>query len=265
MRNYYYLFVCAILSAGMFSCSGNDKKESSQEEVQIEEVKEEPVKMVEAVSIWDGISVREEPSADGKWISSVSLGEKVMMTGNTAIDSASDNKKYVEIKLGDDKQGWVVEGFVEEGKAVAALREVQIFKRPDLLTKTEKSFSPMDVLVLMDTKDEWVEVKGKKQGDKWFSSGWVKRTELTDDEVDIAVAVYGQKALAIENEDKRAEAIEEILENTSFTSSQFMADLKEELNDLQNQEEEMLEEPAQKTDSAMQTSEEPETSAEPVE
>ncbi|MBK6263988.1 hypothetical protein JKA74_02980 [Marivirga sp. S37H4] len=246
MKNYYYVLSCTFLALGLFSCSGNEKTESA-EQTSVS-VQEEAPQMVDAVSIWDGISVREEPSSDGKWISSVSLGEKVLMTGKTAVDSSEKNREYVEIKLGDDKQGWVVSDFVVEGTAVAAVTDAQIFKRPDLLTKTDKSFKSMDVLALIDTRDDWVEVTGKKQGDKWFSSGWIKRTDLSDNEVDIAVAVYSQKALAIEDEEERSKAIQEILENGSFTSSQFIVDLKNELNELQS-EEELIAEPAEEMDS----------------
>jgi uncharacterized protein YgiM (DUF1202 family) len=245
MKNYYYVLSFAILAFGLLSCLGTETKDKEKQS----KVEEEAPKEVDAVSIWDGISVRKEPSSDGKWLSSISLGEKVLMTGKTAVDSSEDNREYVEIKLGDGKQGWVVSDFVEEGSAVTAIREAQIFKRPDLLTKTDKSFKVMDVLVLMETKDEWVEVKGKSQGEKWFWSGWVKRTDLSENEVDIAVAVYGQKALEIEDEEKRSEAIKEILENESFTSSQFMADLKSELNELNNEEEEKVAEPIEEIDS----------------
>lgn len=245
MKNYYYVLCFAILAIGLLSCSGTENKEKEEQST----VQEETLKKVDAVSIWDGISVREEPTSDGKWISSISLGEKVLMTGKTAVDSSEDNREYVEIKLGDDKQGWVVSDFVEEGTAVTAIREAQIFKRPDLLTKSDKSFSAMDVLVLMETKDEWVEVKGKSQGETWFWSGWVKRTDLSDNEVDIAVAVYAQKAMEIEDEEKRSEAIQEILENESFTSSQFMVDLKNELNELSSEDEELMTEPTEEKDS----------------
>jgi uncharacterized protein YgiM (DUF1202 family) len=245
MKNYYYVLICAILSFGIASCSGNEKKES----IDKTNSQEEAPKMVDAVSIWDGISVREEPSSDGKWVSSISLGEKIQLTGNSAVDSAEKNREYVEIILGDDKQGWVVSDFVEEGTAIAAVKDVQIYKRPDLLTKTDNSFKPMDVMALIDTRDEWVEVKGKSQNENWFWSGWVKRTDLSDNEVDIAVAVYAQKAFKLENEEERAEAIQEIIENESFTSSKFMVDLKEELNELQNEDEELVDEPTNSEDS----------------
>ncbi|MGM0581605.1 MAG: SH3 domain-containing protein [Bacteroidota bacterium] len=245
MKNYYYVLSCVILAFGLLSCSGNENKESTEQAT----VQEEAPKNVDAVSIWDGISVRKEPSSDGKWVSSISLGEKVLMTGKIVVDSSDDNKEYVEIKLGDEKKGWVVSDFVEEGTAVAAVKDAKIYKRPDLLTKTEKSFKPMDVLALINTKDEWVEVKGKSQDEKWFWSGWVKRTDLSDDEVDVAVAVYAQKAMEIEDEQERVDAIQEILENESFTSSQFMTDLKNELNELNNDEEELMAEPTEEMDS----------------
>jgi len=254
MKNYYYVLSVAFLSVALLSCSGTENKEKKEQPI----VQEEAPKPVDAVSIWDGISVRKEPSSDGKWISSISLGEKVLMTGKTAVDSSEDDREYVEIKLGDDKQGWVVSDFVEEGTAVTAVRDAQIFKRPDLLTKSDKSFSAMDVMVLMETKDEWVEVKGKSQGETWFWSGWVKRTDLSDNEVDIAVAVYAQKALEKENEEERKEAIQEIIENESFTSSQFMVDLKNELSELNNEEGEVLEEPMEQIDSSKLESAEPE-------
>jgi hypothetical protein len=75
MRNYYYLLACAFLALGLYSCSGNEKKETAEETI----AQEEAPKMVDAVSIWEGISVRKEPSSDGKWISSISLGEKVLI------------------------------------------------------------------------------------------------------------------------------------------------------------------------------------------
>jgi len=244
MKNYYYILACAIMAFGIISCSGNENKETAEQTT----AQEETLKNVDAVSIWDGISVKTEPTSDGKWLSSLSLGEKVMMTGNTAVDSSAENREYVEIQLGDEKQGWVVKDFVQEGSAVAVVRDAQVFNRPDLLTKTEKKFSTMDVLALIDTKDEWVEVKGKSQGEKWFWTGWVKRTDLSDNEVDVAVAVYGQKALAIEQEEERIDAIQEIVENESFTSSQFMVDLKNELNELNN-DEELMAEPTEEMDS----------------
>lgn len=245
MKNYYYVLSCVIIAFGLLSCSGNENKESTEQAI----VQEEAPKNVDAVSIWDGISVREEPSSNGKWVSSISLGEKVLMTGKIVVDSSDDNKEYVEIKLGDEKKGWVVSDFVEDGTAVAAVKDAKIYKRPDLLTKTEKSFKSMDVLALINTKDEWVEVKGKSQDEKWFWSGWVKRTDLSDDEVDVAVAVYVQKAMEIEDEEERVDAIQEILENESFTSSQFMTDLKNELNELNSDEEELMAEPTEETDS----------------
>ncbi|WKV13366.1 hypothetical protein [Marivirga harenae] len=245
MKNHYYVFACAILTMGLMSCSGNETKNTEETTVQ----EEKPVEMVDAVSIWDGISVREEPNSEGKWVSSISLGEKIKLTGHTAVDSSEKNREYVEIRLGDDKQGWVVSDFVEEGTAVTALKDVQVYKRPDLLTKTDNSFKPMDVMALIDTRDEWVEVKGKSQGETWFWSGWVKRTDLSDNEVDIAVAVYAQKAFEIEDEEKRSNAIQEIIENESFISSQFMVDLKNELNKLQTQGDELIDEPIEEVDS----------------
>ncbi|HET8860975.1 SH3 domain-containing protein [Marivirga sp.] len=245
MKNYYILTIALVIATLFSSCSGSESSESSKQDTTQNEIPES----VDAVSVWDGISVREQPSSDGQWISSISLGEKVLMTGKTAVDSAEDNREYVEIELGDGKQGWVLKDFVVEGTAVTAVTETQIFKRPDLLTKTDKSFSSMDVLALMDTKDEWVEVKGKKQGDNWFSTGWVKRTDLSDDEVDIAVAVYAQKAFEIESEDKRTEAIQEILENDAFTSSQFLVDLRDELKELNSDEEELMAKPTEEMDS----------------
>lgn len=248
MKSFLYVLASIFLVYGLGSCSATENKDSESENNDKAEnttTEEKPSPMVDAISIWDGISVREEPSSDGKWISSISLGEKVLMTGNSAVDSSDNNREYVEIRLGDDKQGWAVKDFVEEGTAVAVVSKAQLFKRPDLLTKTDKSFTSMDVLALMDTNDDWVEVKGKSQGEKWFWSGWIKRIDLTDDEVDVAVAVYGQKALQIKDEGKRIEAIQDIVENESFTSSMFIEGLQIELNKLNTVEEELVAEPTE--------------------
>ena len=245
MKNLYNVLTFFFCTALVVACGSKEEKasdnttETTTEGAAVEE--QAPAEMVEAVCIWDGISVRETPSADGKWVSSITLGETVMLTGQTAVDSSAKNRAYVEVKLGDGKTGWVVEDFVKEGKGVAVLSETTIFKRPDLLTKTEKAFSSMDVLVVLDTKEDWAEVKGKSQGEKWFWEGWVKRSTLSEDKVDIAVSVYAQKALEKDNEEEKVAAIQEIIDNETFASSTLIGDLREKLTEMSAPEEEVIE------------------------
>lgn len=205
------------------------------------------------VCIWDGIALRETPSDKGKWLSSVSLGEKFTLMGETEVDAGSNNREYVKVKLLDNKEGWVLKDFIAEGDVAAVVRKADLFKRPDLLTKSDKFFDNMDVVAIISTQDDWAEVKGKKEGDKWFIEGWVKIENLSSTDVDVAVAVYGRKALAKKTDEEKVTAIEEILSNSAFNSSAFITELEDVLVDIQSSpiadveedmEEEEQEEPA---------------------
>lgn len=224
------------LSALMMACgSKSDEQEATSTvdtEVDSTAVAEAPsTKEVEAVGIWDKVSVRATPSEDGKWLTSVSLGESLTYLGEEAKDS--NDKMYYKIRLNDGKEGWVrYEFVVPEAKPAVFVNESDLYNRPDLLTKSDKKFSKMDIIAVKQTQDDWVEVTGKRTNGKWIETGWVRKSNISYEPVDIAMAKFAKPAMETEDPDSRAKKLEEILNNVDLSSSAFVVDIKEALDEV---------------------------------
>jgi len=183
----------------------------------------------DAVCVWDNISLKESPDKDGKWLASISLGEKCIFLNNEKEDINGEKKtRYLKMQLQDGKEGWVQADFiVVDGKPGVIIQDAVVYSRPDLLTKTGKSFSKMDIIGVKGTQNDFVEITGKRKDGKWIETGWIKTSNISNSEIDIAVAKYAAKALAIGETGKREAAIKEIVENNDLKGSVFIANLKE--------------------------------------
>lgn len=213
----------------VISCTS--KVESSEED----KPAQEPVAFteVDAVCIWDKVSVREEPKATAKWKTSISVGEKLVFLGAEAIDSVDKNRKYYNVKLADGTEGWSVADFiVPEATVGVFLAENFIYKRPDLLTKTENRFSIMDIVAIKSVQDDWVEVTGKRSEGKWIESGWVKEGNISKESLDVAVAKFGKIAFDKSDIATQVEGLKEILDNSDFARSAFIPMIQERYNEL---------------------------------
>jgi hypothetical protein len=183
----------------------------------------------DAVCIWDNISLKESPGKDGKWLATVSLGEKCIYLDNSREETNGEKKtKYLKIRLQDGKEGWAQSDFIVlDGKPGVIIQDAVVYSRPDLLTKTDKSFSRMDIIGVKEAQNDFIEVAGKRKAGKWIEKGWVKEPNISYSEVDIAVAKYAAKALAIADKEKREAAVKEIVDNKDLQESVFIADLKD--------------------------------------
>lgn len=181
-----------------------------------------------AVCIWDKVSLKESPDKDGKWITSINIGEKcTYLDDEKEVANGDKNTKYIKVQLQDGKQGWVQADFViVGGKAGAIVQDATIYSRPDLLTKTDKSFSQFDIVALKSEQNNFVEVVGKRKDGKWIETGWIKPSNTSSEDIDVAVAKYASKALANEDEDQKIRAITEIIENPDFSGSAFIPGLR---------------------------------------
>jgi hypothetical protein len=180
-----------------------------------------------AVCLWDRASLKEAPEEKGKWLESLSLGEKCEYLDDTKEDnSGAKSVKYYKVKLQGGKEGWVQASLISlNSKPAAFNQDAEIYSRPDLLTKTNKTYSKMDIVAVKSTQGDFIEVTGKRKDGKWIESGWVKSQNVTYSDIDIAVAKFGSKALRIEDKAKRTEAIKEIVENSDFSNSIFITEL----------------------------------------
>lgn len=211
----------------------NKKKEVENDDTDVQEATAEVKKeAVDAVCIWEEISLREGPSAKDKFVTYVHLGEKVTYLGQTAVDSVK-GKTYAKIALADGKEGWSRKDFIIPDAIPASfLQDTDIYGRPDLLTKTKSKFSAMDIVAKISEKDDWSEVTGKRKEGSWIEKGWVKTTALTTESVDIATAKFGAQAMSKENTDDRLGALEQIVANTDLSSSAFIVRIKETIDEL---------------------------------
>lgn len=215
-----------------FSTCKNKSKDGSKGDSDSTDVAVEEIENM-AFCTWKEVSVRESPSSKGKWLTSVYLAEKFEYLEETAVDS-SDKKlpSYYKIKLKDGKEGWIRSDFVAlDSRPAAFIQNTPIYKRPDIMTKSDKEFSQMDIVAVIGEQDDWLEVRGKPREETWYRTGWVKSDNLTYDRDDIGVAVFALRAFDQKDENKKQEELEAILENPDFEQSIFINEIYNLLND----------------------------------
>ena len=219
------------VSLFIYACGGTSSNESEEttDSLTVEEDTIQQVDELPAVSVWDNVSVRASADKEGKWLTSLSLGESLTFLGEEKT-SENDNT-YVKVRLNDGTEGWSrTEFIVPEAEAAVFINDTDIYDRPDLLTKSERSFSQMDIVAVKQTKDQWAEVVGKPSDAKWLRSGWVKTNNLSYEDVDIAMAKFAKPVLSMESSEEKAEKLEEILNNQDLTASVFTPTIKEALD-----------------------------------
>ncbi|MBN2347304.1 MAG: SH3 domain-containing protein [Bacteroidales bacterium] len=210
------LFILFFLLLSLVSCSrkkGGDTSLPSGDNA----------KPVPAVCIWDGINVRESPSISAKAFSTLSLGESLIYLGITQADSASENLEYAKLELSDGALGWVAQsGIVENAYPAVIINAVPVYKRPDLLTISNETLNTMDVIAVVEEKDDWVQFVSERKR----RTGWVKVSVISKTKEDIALAVLAGKRLKNSEGQPAYEAIENLLENNPYPNSIFVETLK---------------------------------------
>lgn len=205
----------------VFSISSCKKNQKKGENESTQEIKEKP-----AVCIWDKGSIRTEPQKGSKWVSSMALGEKVTWLGITKVDSANNNIRYHKVRLSDSTTGWASEYVVVLDAFPGVItKEASLYKRPDLLTVSEKKFDKMDIVAITKSENEWRMVTGNQKKKK----GWIKANTLSQKEDDVAVALLVKKAMDDKNKANTITNLQKIIQNPSFENSTFIGDLKEKL------------------------------------
>ncbi len=226
---------CTVILLSIFSCgSGSEQSDSEAKTSETEAIETPEVTAVKAVCIWNEVSVRATPDAKGKWLTSMSIGEVVEYLGEDAPDAQDAKNTYAKVKLTDGAEGWSRKDFIiENGEVAVFLENNTIYKRPDLLTKTDDQFSQMDIVAIKSTQGDWAEVTGKRKEGTWISTGWVKGNKLSKDGADVAVAKFGRVALDEEDPEVQIEEFKEILDNSDLRSSKFIPFIQASFNALQ--------------------------------
>lgn len=237
MRHSGLIFLTLLL---LQACGGSG---SSTEEETTEEVAGSEMVMPEeedlgapiiGVCIWDKAAVRAEASKSGKYLSGLSLGEKVVLLGETKTDAGDNDREYIKVSLSDDTEGWVSSYLIAQDAGAAAIQErSSIYKRPDLLTATGDAFEPLEFVAIVSYgEDNWIEVLGNKRK----KSGWIKGDGLAIGEANIALATLYTRAMEIEDQTEQREAVKEIANMNEFKYASLMPLLTGSVNPYPTQE-----------------------------
>jgi hypothetical protein len=181
-------------------------------------------KKITAVCISNGVPIREEPHKEGKWISSMNLGETSEYLGESVIDSADRVREYYRLELSDGSVQWVQSyGILLDAKPAAVVSETPIYVRPDLVTKTDKSFKTVEFLAIVNEKDDWIEVVGAEKR----KSGWIKKEAVSMQKEDVAVATLANKALIDKNGDIMLDKLPAFLDNLPYQNTRLASYLQQ--------------------------------------
>jgi predicted small secreted protein len=220
------------------TCRSDKLKESKSLKDNKLSVKEK----VTGVCIWDGIAIREKPSRNSELISTLNLGESFYYLNVNAEDSSYRNRKYLKIELSDGTVAWAAEfGLIIDAKTGVVKEKVPVYKRPDLLTISDREFSPMDIVAITEENDDWIKVTGEKKKLK----GWIKKSFVSFNEEDIAFSLIAKRELADSDDKPLLDKIQNILNNNPYPTSIFVETLNEIAREEKNKkrlEEIMLEE-----------------------
>lgn len=234
-------FFLLILLIPLFFISCGDE-ETSDDDVTYEEAmadednNEENVvnEEVNVICMWKAVSLREEPTSKGKYVTTMYLGESGTTYGETVTDSSSSKvRDYVKIKLGDGTEGWIQKNLTAIDVLPYAVKSTtKLYQRPDILASSKKEFEMMQFVVVTDTQEDWMKVMGKKPTDGWFSEGWVKSSHLSSSDIDVTVAILAERAMSSDSKEKKMEALEEILDNPDLSGSVFIPSIRDMVDEM---------------------------------
>ena len=232
-------FVLPLIALFLYTCgednTESDAKYDSTKVVTDDNFVEDDIKEeVSIICMWGAVSLKETPTSKGKYMTTIYLGEVASTFGEIVTDSSTSKvRDFVKIKLGDGTEGWIQENLMAlDANPYVIKSNTKLYKRPDILTAGTKEFDRMQFVAVTEMQEGWMKVKGKKIGAGWFSEGWVKSTNLTSTEIDVAVAILSERAMSSSEKDKKIDALNEIIDNTDFSSSQFIIDIEEMIENL---------------------------------
>lgn len=186
-----------------------------------------------AVSLWDKAGLRTAPGRgkEAEYITTINFGELVTYLDEEK-EVESEDRTYVKVRLTDGSEGWTNQYLMAmDAMRAVAVEPIQLYRRPDLTTITDKSFEEGEIFaVLASENGDWVEVVGKQRK----KEGWMRKDQakFTTDEIDVTVAILLDRAMQESNPADREEALTQIAENPSFSTSALMPKVKEALSEV---------------------------------
>ena len=141
-----------------------------------------------SVCIEDEMSLRAGPEKTSKLLTTVSIGEEVTLTGQTAGD-------YVKVRLSGGEEGWTLgRVIVSSAKTGVLAKSASVYSRPNLVNATGTTLEPLTIVAVVQTMAEWTEVVECKVNRPSGSRVWLRETEISYDSRDRALSVLYQRA-----------------------------------------------------------------------
>lgn len=221
-----------MLITGFFACSEQEKDQSSslteEPEKDTTDITAEDHEKVEeptqAINLWPKAGLYKGTGKDKKWLTSVTFGSKLKLTGDT---SATEKRTYVKVEAPDGTRGWINAYVITPDADIAVLtQKTPLYDNPDILAMSDDKLDFGEfVVVKKEPRGGFYEVQTEEKK----KSGWIKGDEVfSTEDKDIEVALLRQRAMKLEGEE-REKAINEIVENESYSSSIFYEVLSDEL------------------------------------
>lgn len=214
------------------ACGKKTNKEDNNTETNTEnntENKEDNKKSnITAICVYDKMSILTKPSRkEGKWVTSLSLGEKVNYLGDEQKDETG-KYSFVKVRTSGNQEGYTDTRVIIPNAEVACITDqTAIYSRPELTTISKNTFEPFDIIAIVSTQGEWTEIVGKRRKGTWIDKGWIKSKSISKDEKDIATAVYCVRALSQNTAEKTLEELKKIQSNNDLKGSIFEDDITE--------------------------------------
>ena len=202
---------CNITETGTFNCSVT-------------------IKLIPAVCLLDKLTIKATPEVKGEYVTSVMQGEDFYELGETIIDKASPDKvAYTKVQKRDGTVGWVQKKYIASpAVSGAVLKDAYIYKEARGNTKTNDKFERLSIIGVLevDWDREWAKVKGNTSNTSQIKEGWVKWNTINTSDVDVRTAMLIKKTMLEEDQEKRKNMFEEMVNDPDLQSSNFMDDLK---------------------------------------
>lgn len=179
----------------------------------------------QGVCVVNGTAVWTEASNKSRWLSSLALGETVRLECKPVKDLKDPKQReYIKVKLSDGTSGFSSTWGIVQGAYVGVVQSpAKVYKRPDLLADSGKTFDVMAIVAVQEEKDGWLRVTGEE----WGKSGWITKDSIRKDKEDVVTAVLLRKALrGKENSISRAD-LEQIIATLPDQDNYFVTKILE--------------------------------------
>lgn len=177
----------------------------------------------EGVCVLDNASVRAEPTKQGKWLSSLTLGETVQLEGGAQKDATDPKLEYLKVKLSDGTEGYVNAFCVDTGAYVGVIyNTAKVYKRPDLLSQSDQKMEVMEIVAVEEENGSFIRVTGENR----WKNGWIQKEAISKDKQDIVTAVLLKKALR-GKKSVTSEEMDQIIAKLPYPDNDFVHKTRE--------------------------------------